>query len=318
MKDIFESFMEEIRAEVKKLCGENYIVKTMEMLKNNGMIMDGLSISEKWSTTAVIMYMEGYFGRYQKGEKIKELAHEIYQEYMEQKATDKIDVRISTWKDFGSIRENIVCRLVNAGMNAAHLSNVPYIPVTDLAVVFYIYIGDCRHGQLFSAVTNRHTKIWGVSAEELYAQALQNTPRLFPAKLNSMEEVIANLLDEEYPPETLSEFSEGNMPPLYVLSNRYAKNGAAALLYPNMLKQAAEKLKSDLLILPSSIHEVILIPYKNENIDHLEDMVKNVNKDNVPLHERLSDHVYLYRRHCNQLSKASDGREASEWFSLSQ
>ena len=93
------------------------------------------------------------------------------------------------------------------------------------------------------------------------------------------------------------------MVPMYVLSNKSKLNGSGCLFYHNLLHNLCEKLECDLYILPSSIHEVILIPaYDHDSYDELTSMVKEVNSTQLSKEEILSDHVYFYSRETGQIS----------------
>jgi len=84
---------------------------------------------------------------------------------------------------------------------------------------------------------------------------------------------------------------------MFVLTNISRINGAACMLYEDVLSNFANSIDSDLYILPSSIHEVIIVPQVN-NLDKTElcQMVKEVNAEGVADDEILSDHVYVYNR----------------------
>ena len=86
-------------------------------------------------------------------------------------------------------------------------------------------------------------------------------------------------------------------PPMYVLSNSRMINGAAAMLYPDMLKDLSEKLDSNLYIIPSSVHEVIVF---SDNLaddeKSLRDMIYTVNRTQMDPQDILSDSLYFYDR----------------------
>ena len=84
---------------------------------------------------------------------------------------------------------------------------------------------------------------------------------------------------------------------LSVLSNREGFHGAAAILYPGELKRAADQLQNDLVVLPSSIHEVLLLPDDpGQDYGMLTRLVQEINRNEVEQEEWLSDHPYRYLR----------------------
>ena len=95
-------------------------------------------------------------------------------------------------------------------------------------------------------------------------------------------------------------------PPFYVLTNRLGITGAACLLYPDVLKKCAERLGQDLLILPSSIHESLILPYDESiRVDEMRYMVQSINASEVPTEDQLSGQVYLYHRSDNRIEIAA-------------
>ena len=152
-----------------------------------------------------------------------------------------------------------------------------------------------------------HMKIWKVDINTLYGLAEINTPRLLPAEIKTMTEVMKKIAGEYMESDWGDTFFEGlldeSIPkPLYVMSNCDGMKGAAVILYEGVLKEFAEKIGCDLFILPSSIHEVLLVPYEESvNAAELEETVKMINLAEVPKEEVLSDHVYLYSRKTDQV-----------------
>ena len=84
---------------------------------------------------------------------------------------------------------------------------------------------------------------------------------------------------------------------MYVLTNEKRINGAGTIFYDGLLKKFADKIEKDLIIIPSSIHEVILIPSDNGITDEeVNEMIDEVNENELETVEILSNHMYLYRR----------------------
>lgn len=96
-------------------------------------------------------------------------------------------------------------------------------------------------------------------------------------------------------------------PPMYVITNKQNLYGAVCILYPDVLKDVAQKLDSDFYVLPSSVHETIAVPAENLDINHassLKAMVREVNQSELTPEEVLSDNVYYYCRKKHTLSLA--------------
>jgi hypothetical protein len=152
--------------------------------------------------------------------------------------------------------------------------------------------------------------LWGVSEEELFKVALENTQRLFRGTVMSMASVLTELLSDRLDEENAKEFydmvvSEEDMVPMYVCSNKQRINGAGVILYKDLLKEFAERVGADFYILPSSIHETLLVPVSDQmEVEYLRSMVREVNATQVAPEEVLSDDVYIYRRADDKITLA--------------
>lgn len=153
---------------------------------------------------------------------------------------------------------------------------------------------------------NVHMKLWGVSIEELYETAEVNTQRIEGSEIKNMMEIIGDIEEEENPEEFnrdsyMSKFSDNV--PMYVLSNKNWIEGASCMLYPNLLRDFADRIGSSFYIIPSSIHELIIIP--TENLDDrkmIEEMLKECNDTQINQEEILSYSLFWYSRENEKMS----------------
>src|SRR5699024_9459368 len=141
----------------------------------------------------------------------------------------------------------------------------------------------------------------------LWNYAWKNTPRRYPAVLRPLDEVLRELIraqakdtDQDLLERELlndRRMQVNQKRPLYILTNLMGVNGAAALLYPGILESAAKQIGGDLLILPSSIHEVLIQKWDGEiDLEVAAEMVKIINRQDVAPEEILADCVYVYRK----------------------
>lgn len=197
------------------------------------------------------------------------------------------------FRDFSKIRENLFYRLINYEKNQELLSMVPHTRFLDLAKIYY---ADCRIGGTAGSIPiyHKHVEEWNITEDELITAAEENTPRLYPANLHPIFDTLGLGGDINLIPE---------MPvPMFVLSNTENHNGAAAVCYKNVLERFSKKIEDNLVILPSSVHETILMPLqKNSSKESLREMVYDVNRTMLDQSEFLSDNVYLYSRKDRQL-----------------
>lgn len=84
-------------------------------------------------------------------------------------------------------------------------------------------------------------------------------------------------------------------PALYVMTNRSQTFRASCMLYDSALEDFAKSQGCNVVILPSSIHEVLLLKHeKGMDFKDMREMVMEINRNEVPEEDVLSDSVYLY------------------------
>ena len=288
----YNVFGNEVKQEVEKLLGSEVRVELRQITKNNGIILEGLCILEKGSYVSPTIYLEDFYREYKDGVSLKEIAGRIYDIY--EKRCRNIPFSLEYFLDFEKIKENIFCKLVNREMNQELLRDVPSVSFLDLSVVFICAVKNEEFGTGSVLIREEHRKHWKVSKELLYEYARENTFRLRPFELKSMEELIEDLVE----PEERNLLKEI---PMYVLSNRDRVFGAAGILYDRILSSAGARLEEDFYVLPSSVHEVILVPgHVAGSEKELHTMVHEVNHTQVEPEEVLSENVYHYdrKKHC--------------------
>ncbi|HBA10341.1 DUF5688 family protein [Lachnospira eligens] len=289
----YKEFVEYIKMNAGYIAGEGGNITINHVIKNNGCEMDGLVIMEKGKDIAPTIYLDSLYELYTNGENIKSIIRQIELIYEQNKNNVTFDVNIL--KHFDTIKDKIVYKVVNYRSNEKLLEQVPHKRILDLAVVFYCLL-DNEYGRSATAlIYNNNLKNWNVTIDDVYKAALKNTPDLLHSKISSMaalfEKCGVNVDGEEV---DLKDYVPSDM---YVLTNESKLNGAACILYENVLYDFAQKLGADLYILPSSVHEVILLPKLSVfEKDELVNMVKEVNTEGVAADEVLSDHVYEYNR----------------------
>ena len=201
------------------------------------------------------------------------------------------------------VKNIVVFSLLNYGMNKERLESMPYVPYLDLAILFYVLLERTENGERTAVITNKELAAWGTTKEELLRLARQNTPRLYMAEVNSLNDVMKSFVKDKKSKDFFDEFIREEELPLYVLSNRHNVKGAAVILYDGLLKEMSKVLGHDLLILPSSVHEVLVMAYdKTMDFLSIRDMVEHINEVEVPVCDVLSNQIYRYNREKDQVS----------------
>lgn len=291
----YREFLENVRKEVESRYDSNVSVTLNHVMKNNGTELDGITIMEKDKNIAPTIYINSFYDRYREGVSLKAVVSEIIRIYNQNK--NSININADYFENYENVRKTIVYKLVNYQKNKKLLEDVPYKRVLDLAVVFYYLIEQRKGVSATALIHNEHLRIWNVTEDEIYNDALKNTPVLLAGSIVPMSKILSEIagtapVDND---EKVCEYTGEDI--LYVLTNSSRVNGAACILYDNLLKKFANDVHSDLYILPSSVHEVIIVPKKNAfDKSELADMVREVNEQGVSQDEILSDNVYEYNR----------------------
>lgn len=290
----FEEFKAWVKENItSKDWKETSQVEISVVKKNNGVSKAGLSIREDEHDVSPLLYLDDYYIHYQNGELLENIIRNIRADY--DKKVQMAAVKIPNLQEFENIRGRIIYRLVNYEKNKEILEDCPHIRLYDLAVTFRWVARIDDVGVSTSLITNKQVKEWGVSVNDLVLAARQNTPRLFPAQIIDMEEMLAGMVSFILYPSDI---------PMYILTNKQELNGASALLYGDVLKDFANKKGADMYILPSSIHEVIMVPADRINDPtKLLSIVHDANTTVVSIGDVLSDSVYYYDRKTDHITE---------------
>ena len=291
----FTNFTTLVQREVEKRAGENYRVKLNDVMKNNGVVLRGITLMQDDSNISPTIYLNPYYDAYENGDTtLGTVIDEVIDTYERNKINRSIDMKF--FLNYETVKPRIIFKLINTEKNRELLRDVPYIPFHDLSIVFQCLVSEERFGNASILIHNVHLQLWKVNARELYECALENTPLLQGYELADMNTVLEEMkalggIDDEEIEDMQQEV------PMYVLSNKSRINGASCILYKDILKDFAMVVDKDLYVLPSSIHEVILLPSDGtQESEQLKEMVREINQSQVEKEEVLSDSVYYYRR----------------------
>ncbi|MFI3238792.1 MAG: DUF5688 family protein [Lachnospiraceae bacterium] len=173
-------------------------------------------------------------------------------------------------------------RLVNYESNKESLENVPLEHIDDLAMFTAVRLSE----NAFFKVRNNMLESLGISNDELFDYAKLNKREHM--ELDSLNRIVLGQMND------LSEDERNNLPfePPYVLSNKEKIFGASLIVDPVVMNKVKEMIGSDFYVLPSSIHEILLIPKGEADLEVLKTMVREVNENEVDEEDKLSDNVY--------------------------
>lgn len=280
-----EQFAEEVCAELEKKFEGSRKVEQRTITKNNNAKFHAVLVSGQNDTMIPTFYLEDFYKNYREGCPISEVVLAIYHYCKEN--TPKGQIPFEWFEDFDSVKDNICYKLVNKNANNKMLENVPHVDFLDLAICFYVVYCDERIGDGTILIKNDFLENWKVAVVDLMRCAEENTVRLYPADRRSIEELLREIRGTDC--DTPSNFR------MDVLTNSNKTYGAAVILYPEVLKDYSVETGGSFYIIPSSVHEVLLLPANgNEDPEELRKMIAEVNNTQMELHEILSYNVYFY------------------------
>lgn len=289
----FSSFAVQLKELVSSQLGEEFELYLHTVTKNNGGSREGIVVRKKEERVTHSIYLERYYKKYIKNMELETIAVEFIQAYRQAAQNNLPEAEML--EDFDKIRDNIFFRLVNYQKNEIILSDIPFLPFLDLTITFHCLVQNKMDYISSLRITNHHLELWGINIKKLTEIAKDNTPRIFPASIRTMEEIFRGF----------SLATEEDVNPMYVVSNNTGINGASCLLYKDVISVLAGELNSNLFILPSSIHEIIVM--KDDGFigkEELAQMVKEVNLTQVAEEDFLSDSVYYYSADEQRIIKA--------------
>lgn len=211
--------------------------------------------------------------------------------------------------DIGEVKDNIIFQLINAEQNKEMLAAMPHRDLCDLSVIYRIVDKIDKDGFYSIPINNNYADTLGLSEEQLYDCAFINTKKLLPPVVMSIQDLLQKCFNTGDMPNDIADIIISDLPEdlkMYAITNNKGINGAAGMLYDDELKKLADKFGTDLYILPSSIHEVIVISTDMGTPDKLAEMVREININAVELSSRLSNQVYHYDKELHKITLASD------------
>lgn len=292
----FEEFTEDVLKEIRVKTGGTYQIRKHDVVKNNDVKLTGIEVVKEYADIGPCVYLDEFYREYKAdGMKFDEIVDEACR-LIKKHEEEAPDVDLSGFRNWETVREDIYPKLVNAEQNKELLEKIPYRTFMDLAVVYYAVVRDSEQKDIGTIlIHNGHMEIWGQEEENLYRTAMINMRADGEADFTTIETIVKRML-----PGITFPKKDGNASrdvDMYILTNRCKRFGAAEILDKKTLRIIADQVGDGFIVLPSSLHETIVLPPKDEGeYGRLADMVREINDTQVDIEERLSYHVYVYSR----------------------
>lgn len=311
-------FYSKIQENIKDYLPEEYAgadVRVRDVLKNNDTVMNALTLIIPGEKLAPTIYLNQVYEKHLEGCPDEEIMKKIAETIMKAQVPEDIDVNMML--DYEMLKRKLMVQICDYEKNKILLQSLPHTINGDFAVFYRVMLSAGDDEFKSSVVTNGLLDSWGISIEQLHTDAMASEYSN-QTVLRSMDDItveiitgqegvgIKNILD-------LNDYYEVPYSIMYVLTNKYQYLGAAAIANKDVMKKIGQLLNNDYYVLPSSIHETIIVP-KEEDMDaeHFIRMVQNVNHDEVEEMEILSDKVQFFDRKSGILQNAWDYEHPAE------
>lgn len=305
----FETFVEMAKGGIKSYLPEAYMeadVSVKEMQKLNESYL-GMTVAREGQVAVPNINLTRHYQDYLSGDSLEQ----TFAHMAEQAQIEMPELKTGWLQDYEQVKEHLFIRVSNATENEAFLNHSPHRETDGLAVSYHIAFEGHGGVQASTPVTDNMLEMYGVTAEQLHADALENSQRMFPAVYKSMTEVMMGIASEMGVDADMMPPMEG--PQLMVLTNNQSMHGAGAIFYPGQMEEIAAHMESDFFVLPSSVHEVLILPDDGQtDYRDLQMMVQQINAAEVAPSDRLSDHVYHYDVSDHVLEKAETFEQRME------
>lgn len=287
-----EEFSKEMKRLVQERLGDDVEIEIRDIDKNNSTHKKALSINESGSSIGTIIYLDSYYIDYSSNAELDVLADMIERSYRDNRGDD-LEIETKKIFDFEQAKDRICYELINYEENKETLESLPHRRVLDLAVVYKILIKKEAKGSMTTRVTNKLMEIWKITEEDLWNLAEQNTVRLLKIKFMDTYLMAVEMGVLGDPMAMICGGADWDK--LYVLTNEDVVNGACLILNKVIMRSLAEKFGHGFMVVPSSIHETLLVnvDYDEERAAELKEIISNVNST-LRKEDVLSNNLYYW------------------------
>lgn len=305
-----QDFAEYVTAHIRDYLPQDYReakITLEKVTKGNDRTLTGLTILKDGEHITPTIYLEPYAMQNENGRPMDDILREIAAVKMENSRSMPFD--IEKLKDYETVKPLLSIRLCDPERNREYLKDKPYTMCGDLAAAYRIQVMKNDEGIASAVITNHMLELWKITPEELYRDAVTAENERSPVCLYTMNDVMEQMMLSTEPDNLFnrSEPLETDPAPMYVLTNQSKTDGAGVIARDGVLDKIGELIGSDFYILPSSIHELLIIPDDGQTqVKELENMVQEVNATQVAPEDLLSDKVQHYDRTAKSLSRKQE------------
>ena len=299
----FNDFVEEVTGNIKLFLPEDYMDAEISVTGNEKLNETywGMVVRKEDQSLAPVINLNRLYESYQDrpGMTMEAVCRQVADVII---GTPEM-VDLNTILNYDTAKDNLFIRVSSAEANKEVLQNVPHQLMEDLAITYHIAVNMDSEGLSSTIVSNEMMEQYGITQEQLHEDALKSAVSILPpdiatigAKMNDLIGDLSVMLtseEREMMQNILRDDAENPM--FIVVTNKEQIDGASAIFYPEVMENMGYLVGGDFFILPSSIHETLVLPDNGEmDAQSLKEMVAEVNATQVRPQDRLTDDVYHY------------------------
>lgn len=303
LKMLYEEFVVNVVKKMRQYLPPDWddiALKSIQIPLNNNVYRMGIQLLPKGKSKSedkkIAINLLDFYQSYQEGIPMETVLSMIAQEITDM-CEDGVYVSLQE-KSYDWAKEHLLVEVCNEEMNRSQLLYMPHEKREDLALRYLVWTDNGnRH---IVRITNAQLKRWGISEETLQKDAWENMKK----KLLPVVRTLNEILMEIYEQHSLEIEDEPILDDcLYFISNAEKFQGASYMFDEELMYHLAQCFEDDLVIIPSSIHEILLLKKQHAgSMGKLIEMVTDINYSKVLPEEILSNNVYVYDRETHKIN----------------
>ena len=283
------------------------------IIKTNDLCRPALIVREPKKEVGKTIYLEEAMKKHMvEGVDIDDLAEDIVSFYETKSEFEELTALylIEQMKNFEYLLDgHITLKLINRSMNERFLQGKAYLEFLDLAIVFCMTLRDSDSGIGVIVIPKEFTRFWNISLREAFKKVLNVLERNYPITRTTLFEFMLRQIknhSDELEEMHIHDFDVSKE--MYIQTNQLNLNGSTTMLYRNNLAEFCEEKGIDeVYIIPSSIHEIILIPkFEEADEKYFKSIIREVNDTLLASDEILSNNLYIYNKNTDEITICND------------
>lgn len=279
----YEEFKKELKENINSFYKDDVEFLEEKKVYKPNREYEGLCIKFKDISLAPVIDLQDWYDTYRMGIDITSILKKFNNALIEHSNDLNIDV---SKVNKAYILEHVTLAAINMNKGQGLLNNVYYQRMEDIAFIPKIYFDDTHS----STITKKICEGFNISEYELIKAAIHNMENQ-SYMFKTMGDYFKDINYED------SEIKNDKLTNVYILTTNNLVNGAGLIVSDKIADRISREVGGDFYIIPSSIHELLILPedFVNKDMfDMIKETIEFVNEVEVNSSDFLSDNFYHY------------------------